>query len=365
MHAHATQRGFSLIELMVAMVITLIVTGSIFGLMTAGQGTFKREPELSDRQQNIRVAMALIQKDIAKAGNAMADRARAFTDLDGAGPATAPGLIKQADGSVPANTDALEIWGNDGECPAPLLVSIGGAQFDTNVPPSSCFQLPGLAVITNGAGQSEVICAWTHGGPEHIVHPHGLAPVINPTGPLDLPLTPPVSMSMVELVKYEIRLDATDLDVNGKPTPNLWRSPIGGGIYACGADPANSGWQLIGRGIEDMQVQYRTINSSAPGGTCPGGAAPAAGWCDHPSSNVPPVADTVFPNVPTYGDIVREVRVTLSSRTLGMRNLEGQAAGGTGGKAVRAQLTSTTTPRAALDALTRAPDGTGSAPLWR
>ena len=48
------QAGFSLIELMVAMVVTLIVTGAIYGLLAGGQSAFRREPQLADRQQNTR-----------------------------------------------------------------------------------------------------------------------------------------------------------------------------------------------------------------------------------------------------------------------------------------------------------------------
>ena len=48
------QRGFSLVELMVAMTVTLIVSGAIYGLLTSGSSAFRREPEVADRQQNIR-----------------------------------------------------------------------------------------------------------------------------------------------------------------------------------------------------------------------------------------------------------------------------------------------------------------------
>ena len=37
--------GFSLIELTIAMVVTLIVSGAIFGLLTGGKTAFRREPE--------------------------------------------------------------------------------------------------------------------------------------------------------------------------------------------------------------------------------------------------------------------------------------------------------------------------------
>ena len=45
------EAGFSMVELVVAMAVTLIVAGAIFGLMSAGQSAFRREPELMDRQQ--------------------------------------------------------------------------------------------------------------------------------------------------------------------------------------------------------------------------------------------------------------------------------------------------------------------------
>ena len=66
-HSRST-RGFSLLELMVAMVITLVITGAMYGLIVSGQGSFRREPALSDRQQQIRIAMSRIQEDILKAG---------------------------------------------------------------------------------------------------------------------------------------------------------------------------------------------------------------------------------------------------------------------------------------------------------
>jgi prepilin-type N-terminal cleavage/methylation domain-containing protein len=47
------EKGFSLIELMVAMVVTLIISGAVFQLVTAGQSAFKKEPAVADRQQNI------------------------------------------------------------------------------------------------------------------------------------------------------------------------------------------------------------------------------------------------------------------------------------------------------------------------
>src|SRR3954451_16207018 len=65
------EAGFSLVEMLVAMTITLIISGAIYGLLSTGQSAFRREPELTDRQQNARIAMNLIMRAIANAGGGM------------------------------------------------------------------------------------------------------------------------------------------------------------------------------------------------------------------------------------------------------------------------------------------------------
>src|SRR6185503_2584377 len=85
-HSRSTS-GFSLLELMVAMVITLVITGAMYGLIVSGQGSFRREPALSDRQQQIRVAMSRIEEDILKAGMGLGPTVQAFAEnKNGLGP---------------------------------------------------------------------------------------------------------------------------------------------------------------------------------------------------------------------------------------------------------------------------------------
>ena len=111
---NADARGFSLIELMVAMAVTLIVTGAIYGLMTGGQNAFRREPAITDRQQNIRLAMDIIMRDIASAGG---EHAGVHPDLH-AGPEPCVGCPASPRGAATianaggARTDELEIMAN-------------------------------------------------------------------------------------------------------------------------------------------------------------------------------------------------------------------------------------------------------------
>jgi len=79
MNDAGAESGFTLIELLVAMTVTVIITGAMYGLLAGGQNAFRREPELTDRQQSIRMAMDRVQRDVLIAGQKMGTFAQAFT----------------------------------------------------------------------------------------------------------------------------------------------------------------------------------------------------------------------------------------------------------------------------------------------
>src|SRR4029078_2453670 len=83
-----------------------------------GGNAFKREPELSDRQQNVRMAMDLIQRDVSNAGSGMGAWLQAFTNnLDAQGPLVS--ILPTVSGgsrAIQGQNDFLEILGNDGTC---------------------------------------------------------------------------------------------------------------------------------------------------------------------------------------------------------------------------------------------------------
>jgi len=62
------QDGFSLLELLIAMIIFLIVTGSIYGLMQLGTYDRNRASRRTDVLKNARVAVQLIGRDVLNAG---------------------------------------------------------------------------------------------------------------------------------------------------------------------------------------------------------------------------------------------------------------------------------------------------------
>jgi len=333
-----SEAGFSLIELMVAMVITLVVTGAIYGLMASGQSAFKRDPEITERQQNIRVAMDLIQRDIHLGGMKMGPFVQAFTDgYDDAGPE--PSVIVPGE-----STDILELFGNDGLCPDVPLSGGSGVNLNaaTGFPP--CYEDRSLVMLIwdNPARSSWGFAFNLHAGETKFNFPSPKQPdppinanqLVNLPGDFNSPY--PDHIAYLQYIRYEIAQEADGI-------PGLWRSSSGGRPESGGAylpaGPGLADWQLVARGIEDLQLRYRD-----------GGGA----WVD----DAPLVVDG------NYSTIVREVEVRLSARTAGT-NIAGErlVAGAAVGAAIRGQLASVTSPRAALFALA-SDDAAASGQQW-
>ncbi len=62
------QRGFTLIELMVAMAISLILLAGVLGAFTAQDKAYRLQNNLTELQQNLRVAVEFMSDDIQLAG---------------------------------------------------------------------------------------------------------------------------------------------------------------------------------------------------------------------------------------------------------------------------------------------------------
>lgn len=62
------QDGFTLIEVLVAMVVTLIIMSSVYGLLSGGQDNFRREHEVADMQMSTRSGLQFVSRDLTMAG---------------------------------------------------------------------------------------------------------------------------------------------------------------------------------------------------------------------------------------------------------------------------------------------------------
>ena len=78
-----SERGFTLIEMLISILITLIVMASVFALLTRGQRAFQREPEIADLQQSARAVLDMVSRDVLQAGNGLPPEFPAFSGVRG------------------------------------------------------------------------------------------------------------------------------------------------------------------------------------------------------------------------------------------------------------------------------------------
>jgi len=316
------EQGFSLVELVIAMTVTLIISGAVFQLMTASQNAFRKQPGVADRQQNIRMAIDLISQDVFGAGFGLPPFAQAFEDnLDGVGPT----------GSGGAATDEIQLI-KSSDCGYVQVCKLSGTQLTTFEMLQECYNLPSMVILANddewypywatspGAGATGSCSSGGGSKNGHAVIPQGVP--LNKPGPSKSFTNPPQYMIVGSLVRYRI---------NPGPdgTPNLERSDFGGQDYPGGG----TSWEVIASGVEDLQVEY--LNGT--------------GWQDTPGTVTCNTACGA-PGQAEYDTLIRRVKIRLSARAL-VVNVSGQTTDATGNDALRGQLETEIAPRAAVTSL--------------
>jgi prepilin-type N-terminal cleavage/methylation domain-containing protein len=106
MNVKMSARGFSLLELLLAMAITTTTAGALLSLVVAGQSIARLQPEAADLQQRARIATQVLATELARAG----------AGID-AGPLAGP-LAQRFAAVTPSADGGLTIW----------YASTGGAQ---------------------------------------------------------------------------------------------------------------------------------------------------------------------------------------------------------------------------------------------
>lgn len=61
-------RGFSLVELMIAIVLGLVVMGGVISIFVANRQAFRVSENMAHVQENARVAFELLARDLREAG---------------------------------------------------------------------------------------------------------------------------------------------------------------------------------------------------------------------------------------------------------------------------------------------------------
>jgi hypothetical protein len=152
-----------------------------------------------------------------------------------------------------------------------------------------------------------------------------IAPALTPVGGIQ------ALLYSGRVARYMIAVNPDPLD----PVPTLWRSVTGrydqAGVLS--ATPPGANWQMVARGIEDLQVEYLDATNV---------------WSNRAPTAVPCGTPDGCANAAAFDALVREVRVTLSARTAAPLLQGALPAGGVGPNAIRGQLVNVVQPRATL-----------------
>jgi prepilin-type N-terminal cleavage/methylation domain-containing protein len=68
MQRSSADAGFTLIEMLVASLIMMVITGGVFTLLNPAHGVFRSQPEAADMQQRLRVGVDALSTDLMMAG---------------------------------------------------------------------------------------------------------------------------------------------------------------------------------------------------------------------------------------------------------------------------------------------------------
>jgi type II secretory pathway pseudopilin PulG len=299
------ERGFSLIEVLVSILITMIVMGAVFGLLTRGQKSFRREPEVADLQQSARTVLDMVTKDILQAGAGLPPEFPSFSRINGAGNGAPTDVIEVIGTFQSAGNVYLE---------PETVAGVDGAGVVKVDSPTSNLDVGDMVVLYNNVANDAPVPRSPHWamaqvaavdetGPNALITLNYGAydPAYSKLGDFltDYSSNPPVQtpkITRVSVVRYFCQLDDPTL-YNGQPPEVLMRDVDFAG------QPQAVGY------LEDFQIAY-VIGYSAP-----------------VEQDDPPDAVTDTPNTKLTADnMVSSVRITVTARSVSA-GLEGASEG--------------------------------------
>lgn len=123
------QEGFSLIEMMIAVTVMVLVSSAVVSLMKSSMVITTANYELTDAQQNVRIAQEFINRDLMNAGDGLKTISKIYVPV---GFLTSyVTLTPIADAAMPANVRNLGILTTDNQVPE--FTNVVGANPATTV----------------------------------------------------------------------------------------------------------------------------------------------------------------------------------------------------------------------------------------
>ncbi len=265
-------KGFTLIELMVAVFLSGLVVMAAFHVHTTFQSTLNRQEEISRMQQTMKVTRELLVSRIRGAGGGVSSNI--WTDCGGQRPigpfmihnANALGSADNAEGGQDNDPDWFEVLSADYNSSGTL--SKNHPIVSTNKPTDEAanFQVGDLLLIQNEHGacllmvrkvQKNKIIHQTHGGggnPISECYGADLSVCKNAMKTNQLPAGSPI-------INMGRKSAAFRVDVSDPKRPMLMMAS-----GQAGGDPALYDWQPIAEGVEDMQIAVHLDTDDPPNG---------------------------------------------------------------------------------------------------
>lgn len=274
------QRGLSLIELMISMVLGLLVVGGAIGVFLSNQQTYRATESLARVQENARVAFELMAREVREAaGNPCAANLPTANVLKN--PATswwsnwANGLVGYENGTLAgsaAGTDAVELMSATSGGVTVVGHDKNSAQFKVNTSDHGIEDFDILMVCDYG--QASIFQA-TNVNSSNVTIVHNTGTVAsgpgNCTKGLGLPVPDPCTANGTYKEygsnSIVVKLHAAQWYVadNGRGGRSLYRRTMNKGLVG---NP-----EEVAEGIQDMQIQYLLS-----GATDYVAAAPGVDW---------------------------------------------------------------------------------------
>ena len=270
------QRGFSLVELMVAMTIGFVILAGIGYLYLESRQSFRAMDNLSRMQESARYALEVMSRDIRMAGyrgcasstgdfhntlNTSSASAYNFAlplnGYDGGAADWTPALPTDTGGlstlGLLAGTDAIILRSATGGGTTVTKQPGGNSSADLQITTPNDLAINDIVMVSNCKASTvfQVTNKNVNGTNQNVVHNAGAGSGVAAPGNASQDLVENYAASGGEIIKMQSKTYFVRNDANGSGRPALWQFDNYKVAVAGGVNPAQ-----IADGVENMQVLY-------------------------------------------------------------------------------------------------------------